>query len=487
MGNRLGGTRLGVLLEQDRIEGQGFALGTEVLRKGIITGTPGDDKLIGTSQGDTVDGGLGADRMKGHGGDDSYIVDNVGDVVIEAAGPHKGVDTVYASVEYTLGDNVENLTLTNAAGNRGYGNELDNVITGGLGSYNTLVGAGGNDTLIGSDKVDRLQGGDGDDLLQGGLGSDGLYGDAGNDTLLGGGADGPLGLEELHGGVGDDLLLASPSLMFGEDGNDTLIGSASMDLGMNGGAGDDFIFGGEGEDVLIGGDGNDILLDESEGDVLSGGAGIDTLVGSGSWNGDVHGGDGNDLIFANGRVRGEQGADTFDIESGAYIDDFGLGSDVLNIDALTRPVGDGDGVVEGATTRAAPGGFASSAELVIFSTPVASAPITVEAAAAAIGSATSAYAVGDTALFVLHNDSNDAVFYFESSGNNAKVDASELSYLATVHVFGSDGSTQVSDYRFDHYDKPSLDPVLQQHAVLGSLAPWMGGVAEAQNGDWLLA
>ncbi|MBY5359432.1 calcium-binding protein, partial [Rhizobium leguminosarum] len=80
-------------------------------------------------------------------GNDTYIVDNAGDIVTEAA--DAGTDTVRAtSANYTLAANVENLTFIGTGAFIGIGNALNNVIVGGSGS-NTLIGGAGNDTLTG--------------------------------------------------------------------------------------------------------------------------------------------------------------------------------------------------------------------------------------------------------------------------------------------------------------------------------------------------
>ena len=84
--------------------------------------------------------------MVGGVGDDlPYVVDNVGDLVTEAASA--GTDGVQSSVSYTLTANVENLTLTGAAASNGTGNTLSNILTGNTGN-NILTGAAGNDTYI---------------------------------------------------------------------------------------------------------------------------------------------------------------------------------------------------------------------------------------------------------------------------------------------------------------------------------------------------
>ena len=76
--------------------------------------------------------------MSGGTGDDGYIVDNTGDVVTEAAG--EGADTVQSTIRFTLGANVENLTLTGTSNINGTGNDLTNPITGNSG--NNLLDGG---------------------------------------------------------------------------------------------------------------------------------------------------------------------------------------------------------------------------------------------------------------------------------------------------------------------------------------------------------
>lgn len=75
-----------------------------------------------------------------------------------------GTDTVKSSVNWTLGANVENLTLTGSALN-GVGNSFKNSITGNA-ADNTLAGNGSDDSLDGKSGVDKLDGGSGNDLLK---------------------------------------------------------------------------------------------------------------------------------------------------------------------------------------------------------------------------------------------------------------------------------------------------------------------------------
>ena len=121
----------------------------------------GNDTIVATGNGsDSIDGGAGDDLMAGGGGNDEYAVDSAGDTVFEEIGA--GSDTVVASIDYTLPDFVEHLTLGGSA-----------VTATGNGLANRLIGNGGDNILIGLDGGDTLVGLGGDDTLIGGEGSDG--------------------------------------------------------------------------------------------------------------------------------------------------------------------------------------------------------------------------------------------------------------------------------------------------------------------------
>lgn len=294
--------------------------------------------LTGNSLANTLNGGAGNDTLVGGAGDDVYVVDSTADVVTENASA--GTDTVQAGFAYTLGSNVENLTLTGSDAINGTGNSLDNVLTGNA-AVNTLAGGTGNDTYVvqSSDDVVVELASEGTDLVQAGV-SYTLADHVENITLTGTSAISATGnslnniltgnnsINTLIGGLGDDTYLvqnggdvvvegtsAGTDLVISEvnytllanvenltlGGSDDITGSGNslnniltgnsadnrlygldgVDT-LSGGAGDDVLDGGEGADTLLGGSGDDAYLVDHSADVVteSSNEGLDWVLSS---------------------------------------------------------------------------------------------------------------------------------------------------------------------------------------------------------------
>uniref|UniRef100_A0A8J7CZN8 Putative Ig domain-containing protein n=1 Tax=Desmonostoc muscorum LEGE 12446 TaxID=1828758 RepID=A0A8J7CZN8_DESMC len=253
----------------------------------LIGGT-GNDTLIGGADNDTLDGGAGNDSLDGGAGNDIYTVDSLSDTVTE--GFNAGTDLVKSAVNWVLGDNLENLTLTGSKVINGTGNSLNNIITGNS-AANTLNGGDGNDSLIGGSGNDTLLGGAGNDSLDGGAGIDSLDGGVGDDTYTVDNLSDTIA-EGLNAGT--DLVKSSITWVLGNNlENLTLTGSSAINgtgnsvnniIMGNGGAnllsgedGNDSLFGGAGIDTLLGGIGDDVLTGGIGKDVLTGGIGRDSL------------------------------------------------------------------------------------------------------------------------------------------------------------------------------------------------------------------
>jgi len=190
-------------------------------------------------------------------GNDTYVVDSTGDRISETSTLAAEIDTVQSSVSWTLGSNLENLTLTGTAAINGVGNALNNkivgnsaanVLNGGTGN-DSLYGGTGNDTYVVDSTGDRIYetsavateldivkssvtwtlgsnieylyltgdsaingvgnalnnkivGNTAANVLSGGAGNDSFYGGMGNDTLTVG-----LGIDSLTGGAGNDTFV----------------------------------------------------------------------------------------------------------------------------------------------------------------------------------------------------------------------------------------------------------------------------------------
>jgi trimeric autotransporter adhesin len=304
-----------------------------------LSGLASQDSLLGNGGNDTLDGGQTdgvIDTLRGGAGNDRYLV-GAGDLAIEdAAGAAGGIDTVVSDVDFTLGANIENLTIVGTA-SIGVGNDLANKIIGndednlllGAGGADTLVGGKGNDSYVvdsAGDKIVELAGDDADEVtssvdfvlgaqlenlfLTGGS-SKGtgnakdniLRGSTGNDTL-----DGKGGADDLDGLSGDDTLIVDnlgDTTFDSIDGIDLVLSSVSHAIGggidnltltgkaaisgigngndnlLAGNGGANSLDGGAGSDTLIGGAGNDTLTGGAASDVfayLSGAVGKDTIT-----------------------------------------------------------------------------------------------------------------------------------------------------------------------------------------------------------------
>jgi len=153
---------------ENLIAGTSGLTGTGNALNNQMTGSAGADSLLGLDGADTLDGGAGADCLGGGAGNDTYIIDNIGDVIVE--GVAGGIDTVIVMVDgLTIGANVENIRLG--------------------GTAHVLIGGDDDNSLTGSNGDDDLDGGDGDDLLVAGAGNDDLRSDDGDDTMAGGDGD----------------------------------------------------------------------------------------------------------------------------------------------------------------------------------------------------------------------------------------------------------------------------------------------------------
>ncbi len=227
------------------------SVATPVVLNGLVSGTAGNDVLMGTH---------GADTLTGLAGNDTYQVRQAGDVVTEASGA--GTDTVYSYLTHTTGQtylltaNVENGRILATGASNLSGNSLSNTLYAGLGN-NVLNGGTGTDTV-------SYQ-----------------YGLVSGATL---GVNVSLGIAtaQVTGRSGSDTLTSVENLT-GSSLNDTLTGSAGNNV-LNGSAGNDSLLGGEGNDTLIGGAGKDTLVSGNGNDTFDFNALSETGTTSATWD-----------------------------------------------------------------------------------------------------------------------------------------------------------------------------------------------------------
>lgn len=146
-----------------------------------LTGNKGNNVITAYEGNDHLNGLGGIDTLIGGTGNDTYYINAVdaATTIVENAG--EGTDTVLTSVSYTLGANVENLTLANYNGHTytAYNmlpsaNGVPVVLQTGITWGDAINGTGNalNNRIVGNDKSNIINGGKGNDTLTGGLSGD---------------------------------------------------------------------------------------------------------------------------------------------------------------------------------------------------------------------------------------------------------------------------------------------------------------------------
>lgn len=290
----------------------GIAAGT-VIETAI--GGSGNDAITGNSSNNVIDGGQGADRMTGGVGNDTYLVDNSGDVVIELAG--EGGDQIWAFVNYALPDNVERLELRGAA-HDGSGNAVAN-------------------TLLGSSGADVLNGNGGADLMIGGAGDDLYFVDDAGDVIVEAAGDGS---DQVWSYISYTLPDNIERLdLFGNAPNGTGNGAENI---LTGNAAANILNGGAGADLMLGGGGDDTYFVDNAGDLVQevAGGGNDQILAFVNFTlpdnverlqfyGNAYFGGGN---AASNTILGTSHADVIDGGAGADVMQGGAGDDSYFVD-----------------------------------------------------------------------------------------------------------------------------------------------------------
>ncbi len=210
----------------------------------VVDGLESGDLLQGGTGNNTLYGTMDNDVLTGGAGNDTYLVSGRANTITELT--DEGIDHVLVALSWTLGANLENLSL---AGN---------------GNFSATGNAFGN----------QINGNDGNNILDGGTGADTLIGGDSNDTYV---VDNANDLIVETADFGIDSVRTFVSLSLGENLEDlTLLGTKN--LNGNGNDLDNALTGNGGNNTLNGGAGNDLLNGASGNDTLTGSSGNDTFA-----------------------------------------------------------------------------------------------------------------------------------------------------------------------------------------------------------------
>ena len=260
--------------------------------KDSLFGGAGQDTLDGGDDDDYLDGGISAelnagDTMNGGWGNDTYVVYNRYDQIIEEQDSlaSDDIDTVLTYVNFDpLANEDLNNVLNNVTRSKSFASNhilsfalLDNFVF--MGDAIRGVGNAKDNSFTGNYENNVILGLDGDDTIFGGAGNDSIYGDRERNFLSGTpGTPGTPGYDSVSGtypfnpGDYDTTGLVTNAVSFAASGTS----GEGMDY-LDGGEGDDLISGNSKNDILFGGAGNDILIGGADIDSMVGGAGDDTM------------------------------------------------------------------------------------------------------------------------------------------------------------------------------------------------------------------
>ncbi len=285
----------------------------------ILSGDDGDDNMYGGGGNDYLYGGRDNDQLYGEAGDDELYGGEGND---EIWGDKLSAQFV-SDTTPVFADHSDALDLTVNAVFREHQDSVDvignDILDGGTGT-DRLYGGGGNDELNGGAGNDWLKGGEGDDTyrIDANWGVDNITDEEGVDVIrFGAGINADdLNVSRLENGLviwdqannqvqikdwfsnsasrieevrfANGTVWTSADLteaalhQVGSDGNDNLHGYDDEQNHLDGGAGNDQLFGGSLNDLLEGGIGDDTLIGNGGDDLLEGGAGDDSYLIGGS-------------------------------------------------------------------------------------------------------------------------------------------------------------------------------------------------------------
>jgi Ca2+-binding RTX toxin-like protein len=358
----------------------------------------------GPNQGDdTIGVGLGANKVRGNGGDDKIGVASdapdgsrkaksntlIGDLGSDSITGGSAADKIFTAAEDEFGFDESGPPDPGAT----------NVVDTGEGSDN-VWGSTGVDLVTSHSRPDQkatLRGGSGNDVLIGGYGTDEVYGGPGDDYVIaepsdvsGPGADEiingrnygptrsltklplPAGVspnsKTLVGGLGNDHVIGGdgPSTIFGDKridaekckpGDPVVSDPVAESTSAATGDGNDLVLGGAGVDTVSAGGGDDIVKTFADLDLVCGQEGSDTIYGGDDadhiWGGSgpdvLFGENGEDHVFGNAgndTAYGGAGADVMEGNNGADWISGGLGDDIIY--GGTRAAGRADTDTSGA-------------------------------------------------------------------------------------------------------------------------------------------